>query len=171
MRGYDLHLINKQLTQKDLLQMFCDDYLLLFAWIHQDIISHLPDSCLPVFQVIAQEIICAGAGCYWAYGPDLSGLQVVSLHDYAKRLNYQLEPDILLEESIETFRRSEHMLSFILATDWTSELDASYSYYFDQLKRLIALVRQSAEQLELLHYAAETKPFAHQAIPTSPPNL
>lgn len=169
MRGYDFQLIAKNMNHSDLLETFSQDYLLLFSWINRDIISNLPDSSLPIFQVIAQEIICAGAGCYWAYGPALRTLQVVSLHALAQRLNYQLEPDILVQESIEGFRRSEHVLEFILGTDWIQTLSPEYSYYFDQLRRLVSLVRQSVEQLELIHYAADLELIDPTAKPSSPP--
>ena len=170
MRAYDFQLISKNMSHHDWLETFSNDYLLLFSWINQDITSHLPPSCLPIFQVIAREMICAGAGCYWAYGPSLRVLQTVSLHPLAKSLNYQLEPDILIKESIESFRRSEHVLDFILTTDWIQNLDPSYSYYFDQLHRLLSLVRQSVEQLELLQYAAELDVMGLTSRAPEPPS-
>lgn len=169
MRGYDIQLVDKDLSLLDLLKTFSDDYLLLFSWLHRDIVSNLPENSSPIFHVIAQEIVCAGAGCYWAYGPGLRELQKVSLHALAKRFNYQLDPDILVLESIESFRRSEHLLEFLMTSDWIQALDPTYSYYFDQLRRLVSMVRQSVEQIELMHYADETKLLETGTKPASPP--
>lgn len=169
MRSYDFQLISKNMSHHDLLETFSEDYLLLFSWLNQDLTCNLPSSCLPIFQVIAREIVCAGAGCYWAYGPSLRMLQIVSLHTLAKSLNYQLDPDILIKESIEGFRRSEHLLEFVLTTEWIQTLEPSYCYYFDQLRRLLSLVRQSVEQLELIQYAAELELMDPVSKPSEPP--
>jgi len=167
MKRYDLLVIPKDLGHQDLFETFSRDYLLLFSWINQDLEITLPNASLSLFQVVAREIICAGAGLYWTYGPSLRHLQEVSLHPLAKLLNYQLDCSLLAMESIEGLRRTENLLELMLASGWGECINTQHFYYFDQLQRLLAVVRQSAEQIELLNYATELELPFDRPIPPS----
>lgn len=156
MKAYDVQYIANDKQPRKWDSEFTQAYLHLFSWINHDLNAMQTKDYFPLFDIIKKEIILAGASYYWAYGPSMAALQTVSLHPYAKHLNYRLEPHILVDEGVAIIRRCEHLLAALLEY-WLEEMTSGHYYYIEQTQQLLAIVRQIAEQLELIQFAAVTE--------------